>query len=148
MVNSPSVMAGYLDGEKGYVVKEDKVWIKTGDLGYLDKDGFLFILDRKKRSIKISAINIFPSEIENLAKTHPEVDEACAVPYHYNDKTYIKLFISLKNKEANKEKIKRELFSMCEKNLIKYSWPRIIEFIDEMPRTNFGKVDYKKFEMI
>ena len=148
VVNSPSVMAGYLDGEKGYVVKEDKVWIKTGDLGYLDKDGFLFILDRKKRSIKISAINIFPSEIENLAKTHPEVDEACAVPYHYNDKTYIKLFISLKNKEANKEKIKRELFSMCEKNLIKYSWPRIIEFIDEMPRTNFGKVDYKKFEMI
>lgn len=147
VVNSPSVMEGYLD-DLGYVVKDDKIWVKTGDLGYMDKEGFLFILDRKKRSIKINAINIFPSEIENLVKTHPDVDEACAVPYHYNEKTYIKLYVSLKIKEFNKEKIKRELFDLCFKNLIKYSWPRLIEIIDEMPRTSFGKVDYKKFEIL
>ena len=147
VVNSSSVMKGYLDGD-GFVQKNDKIWIKTGDLGYLDEEGFLFILDRKKRSIKISAVNIFPSEIEDVAKNHPDVDEACAVAYHYKEKVYIKLYVTLKDDQLNKEKIKREIFALCEKKLIKYSWPRLIEIIDEMPRTNFGKVDYKKFEML
>ena len=147
VVNSPSVMKGYLDGD-GFVQRNDKIWIKTGDLGYLDEEGFLFILDRKKRSIKISAVNIFPSEIEDVAKNHPDVDEACAVAYHYKEKVYIKLYVTLKDDQLNKEKIKREIFALCEKKLIKYSWPRLIEIIDEMPRTNFGKVDYKKFEML
>ena len=147
VVCSPSAMQGYLD-DYGFVVKDDKIWVKTGDIGYMDKDGYLFILDRKKRSIKINAINIFPSEIENIVKSHPEVDEACAIPYHFDEKTYIKLYVSLKTLDLNKEKIKREIFDICKKNLIKYSWPKIIEFIDEMPRTNFGKVDFKKFEKI
>lgn len=148
VVNSPSVMKGYLNGCKGFVVKENKKWVKTGDVGYLDKDGFLFILDRKKRSIKISAINVFPSEIENLVKQNENVDEACAVPYHYNEKTYIKLYITLKNKEINLEKLKKDIMLLCQKNLIKYSLPRMIEIIDEMPRTPLGKVDFKKFERV
>ena len=148
VVHSPAVMKGYLDGDQGYVVKDDKIWVKTGDLGYLDKDGYLYILDRKKRSIKISAVNIFPSEIETVAKSYKDVDEACAVPYHYNEKVYIKLYLTLKNKEANQEKVKQEVLDLCKKKLIKYSWPRVIEIIDDMPRTKFGKIDYKKFEMI
>lgn len=147
VVHSPCIMKGYLD-DKGYVTKDGKKWIKTGDLGYLDEEGFLFILDRKKRSIKISAVNVFPSEIENLVKKHENVDEACAVPYHFNEKTYIKLYVTLKNKEVNQDKTCKELLSLCEKNLIKYSVPRVVEFIDEMPRTNFGKVDYKKFDIM
>ena len=148
VVNSPSVMKGYLNGCKGFVVKDGKKWVKTGDLGYLDKDGFLFILDRKKRSIKISAINVFPSEIESLVKQNEFVDEACAVPYHYNEKTYIKLYITVKDQEINKEKLKRDLMILCQKNLIKYSLPKMIEIIDEMPRTPLGKVDFKKFQRV
>ena len=151
-VGSPSVMKGYLNEVNGFVHKEGIKWIKTGDMGYMDEDGYLYILDRRKRSIKINAINVFPAEIENLVKKLEDVDEACAVPYHYNEKTYIKLYITLKNKEISndkvkEEKLKRDILTLCKKKLIKYSVPRLIEIIDVMPRTAFGKVDFKKLEM-
>lgn len=146
-VGSPSVMKGYLNEVNGFVHKEGIKWVKTGDMGYMDEDGYLYILDRRKRSIKINAINVFPSEIENLVKKLEYIDEACAVPYHYNEKTYIKLYITLKDKEVAEERAKKEILSLCKKNLIKYSVPRLIEIIDAMPRTNFGKIDFKKFEL-
>ena len=104
-------------------------------------------MDRRKRSIKINAINVFPSEIETLVKQIEVIDEACAVPYHYNDKTYIKLYITLKDKTYNKEIVKRDILNLCRKNLMKYSVPRMIEVIDAMPRTNFGKIDFKNLEI-
>ena len=146
-VGSPSVMRGYLNETNGFVHRDGMKWVKTGDLGYMDEDGFLYILDRRKRSIKINAINIFPSEIENLVKKFDFIDEACAVPYHYNDKTYIKLYITIKDASTGEEKIKREIITLCKKNLIKYAVPRLIEVLDAMPRTNFGKVDFKKLEI-
>ena len=69
------------------------------------------------------------------------------MPYHYNEKTYIKLYITLKDKEVVEERVKKEILTLCKKNLIKYSVPRLIEIIDAMPRTNFGKIDFKKFEL-
>lgn len=90
---------------------------------------------------------MFPSEIETLVKQIDMIDETCAVPYHYNDKTYIKLYVTLKDKTYNKEVIKREILDLCRKNLIKYSVPRMIEIIDIMPRTSFGKIDFKNLEL-
>lgn len=148
VVQSPSVMKYYVEDQDGYIEKDGKKWIRTGDLGYLDDEGFLYVLDRKKRSMKINAVNVFPSEVESVAKQHSAVDEACAVFYHYNEKTYIKLYITLKEPVANEEKLKREIISLCEKHLLKYSVPRLVEIIDQMPRTNMGKIDYKKFNII
>ena len=105
-VCSPAAMKGYLDENNGFVHIGEKLWIKTGDMGYLDEDGFLFILDRRKRSIKINAINIFPSEVEGVAKQNDNVDEACAIAYHYKEKTFIKLYITLKDQTVNHEKLK------------------------------------------
>lgn len=146
-VCSPSVMKGYLNEVNGFVHKGEEKWVKTGDMGYMDEDGFLYIMDRRKRSIKINAINVFPSEIENLVKQIGAIDEACAVPYHYNDKTYIKLYITLADKSYNQELLKKEIINLCKKNLIKYSVPRMIEIIEAMPRTNFGKIDFKNLEL-
>lgn len=146
-IGSPSVMRGYLNEVNGFVHKEGIKWVKTGDMGYMDEDGYLYILDRRKRSIKINAINVFPSEIENLVKKLDYIDEACAVPYHYNEKTYIKLYITMKDKEIAEERVKREILTLCKKNLIKYSVPRVIEIVEEMPRTKFGKIDFKKLEL-
>ena len=144
---SPSVMKGYLNEINGFVHKGKEKWVKTGDMGYMDEDGYLYIMDRRKRSIKINALNVFPSEIETLVKQIDMIDETCAVPYHYNDKTYIKLYVTLKDKTYNKEVIKREILALCRKNLIKYSVPRMIEIIDIMPRTSFGKIDFKNLEL-
>lgn len=146
-VNSPSSMKSYLT-EDGFTIKDGKKWIKTGDIGYLDKEGFLFVLDRKKRSIKINAINVFPAEIEELVKTLDYVDEACAVPYSYNGKNFIRLYITKKDTPLNDNRIKKELITLCKKNLIKYSVPREVRILDKMPRTNLGKVDYKKVGML
>lgn len=144
---SPSVMKGYLNEINGFVHKGKEKWVKTGDMGYMDEDGYLYIMDRRKRSIKINALNVFPSEIETLVKQIDVIDETCAVPYHYNDKTYIKLYVTLKDKTYNKEVVKREILDLCRKNLIKYSVPRMIEIIDIMPRTSFGKIDFKNLEL-
>ena len=150
VINSPSCMKGYLNESNCFVFKGKEKWIKTGDLGYLDNDSFLYILDRRKRSIKINAINIFPSEIESLVKELNYIDEACAVPYHYNERIYIKLYVTLSDKNIlenkSEDKIKKEIFLLCQSKLIKYSVPKSIEIIDEMPRTNFGKIDFIKFE--
>ena len=149
VVQSPSVMKYYIDDKDGFVIKDNEKWIRTGDVGYMDCDGYLYVLDRKKRSVKINAINVFPAEVETVAKQHKLVDEACAVFYHYNEKTYIKLYVTLKKTTSiNEEKLKKEIIVLCEKNLMKYSVPRLVEIIDEMPRTNMGKIDYKKFNII
>ena len=146
-VCSPSMMKGYLNEKNGFVKKQKEKWIKTGDMGYLDKDDFLYVLDRRKRSIKINAINIFPSEIETLVKQNQKVDEACAVSYHYKEKTFFKLYITLKDSMVDHEKLINSLTNLCRKHLIKYAVPYSIEIIDKMPRTSFGKIDYKKFEI-
>ena len=146
-VASPSMMNCYSDGT-GIEIIDGEKWINTGDVGYLDNEGFLFIVDRAKRTIKISAINIFPSEIEEVALKHELVKEACAVPYHYNDKTYIKLFVTLKTTDCKTSKIQNQVINLIKHNLIKYATPREVVIIDSMPMTQLGKIDYKKLEMM
>ncbi len=150
VIDSPSMMTEYLDKEQGqgFAIKNKKKYIKTGDMGYLDEDGFLFIVDRKKRSIKISAVNVFPAEIEKVVKELSIVEEACAVSYHYNEKTYIRLYISLNDNQLNKNKAQKEILEQCQNKLLKYSIPREVIFVDELPRTNMGKVDYKKLQNV
>ena len=145
VVSSPSIMTCYEDGS-GIVEKDGKKWIRTGDLGYLDEENFLFVVERIKRTIKISAINIFPSEIENVAVENEAVKDACAVPYYYNYKTYIRLFITLKNSACEPAKIANQVKKSIKAKLIKYATPRDVIVIDQMPLTQMGKIDFKKLE--
>lgn len=147
VIVSDCAMKGYVGDDTGVIEKNGKKYVKTGDLGILDDEGYLFVYDRKKRSVKISAVNVFPSEIEDVVKQLPVVDEACAVGYHYNEKAYIKLFVTLTDPAADKHAVKKQIIEHCEKHLIKYSVPKVIEIIDEMPRTNIGKIDYKKLSI-
>ncbi len=145
-ISTDALMSGYED-ESGLVEKDGRLFIKTGDLGYLDEDGFLFVLERKKRTIKISAVNVFPSEIEDVAKRHEAVKEACAVSYHYNEKTYIKLYLTLK-KEFKQSRLFREMRELIGQNLIRYAIPKEVIVLNEMPRTPLGKINYKKLEVM
>ncbi len=144
-VSSPSIMTCYEDGS-GITETRGKKWIKTGDLGYLDEEGYLFVIERIKRTIKISAINVFPSEIEGVAQEHEFVREACAVPYYYNYKTYIRLFISLNNPTCNATLVANQVKKMIKEKLIKYATPREVIVLDNLPRTQMAKIDYKKLE--
>ncbi|MCH5152863.1 MAG: acyl--CoA ligase [Clostridiales bacterium] len=141
VVSGNGVMSGYIEGEDCLVDKEGKTWVKTGDVGYLD-DGYLHIVDRKKRSLKIAAVNVFPAQIEECVKKLDFISEACAVGVKVDGKQYVKVFVTLKQ-PTGYETVKREVTNICKQNLIQYAVPYFVEVIDEMPRTDFGKIDYK-----
>ena len=144
VVSGNGVMSGYLEGDDCLVHKNGKTWVKTGDVGYLD-DGYLHIVDRKKRLLKIAAVNVFPSQIEECVKQLDFVSEACAVGVKVDGKQFVKVFVTLKN-PTDCETVKREVINICKQNLIRYAVPSFVEVIDQMPRTDFGKVNYKDLE--
>ena len=144
VISGNGVMSGYIEGEDCLVQKAGKTWVKTGDLGYLN-DGYLHIVDRKKRSLKIAAVNVFPAQIEECVKRLDFVSEACAVGVKVHGKQFVKVFVTLK-RPMDSDTVKREVINICKQNLIRYAVPHFVEVINEMPRTPLGKVDYRQFE--
>lgn len=138
-------MQGYLEGENCIAEKDGKSWVLTGDVGYMDEQGFVYVVDRKKRSLKIAAVNVFPSQVEACVKQLDFVDEACAVGYMHNEKQFVKVFVTLKT-PTDAETVRRKVTEICQANLIPYSVPKFVEVISEMPRTPLGKIDYKALE--
>lgn len=137
------LMSGYLDGSEPFVKNGE--WLKTGDVGYVDKDGFLYIVDRKKRVVKIAAVNVFPSEIEECIGGLPFVSEACVVGTKVNGKQYLKAFVTLRE-PMDKQVVTNQVIQRCRDNLIRYSVPTFVEILDVMPRTKLAKIDYKQLE--
>lgn len=138
-------MQGYLEGDNCLVERNGKTWVLTGDIGYMDEQGFVFVIDRKKRSLKIAAVNVFPSQVEACVKQLDFVDEACAVGHLHNEKQFVKVFVTLKT-PTDEEYVRRKVTEICQANLIPYSVPRFVEVISEMPRTPLGKIDYKALQ--
>ncbi len=147
-VCNDSIMNGYLpDGEVTesgiYTDKDGKQWIHTGDMGYVDEDGFVFFTGRKKRIIIISAYNIYPYTIEQKVMTLPFIDEACAVQGYGDDKKpLVKLCVTLKDKTMNEDDAKAKILEFCQNNLNSFSVPRKIVIMDAMPRTKMAKLDF------
>ena len=152
VISGPTIMAGYLteDGpeDAGLYTDENGVkWVRSGDLGYKDDDGFFFFAGRKKRLIIISGYNVYPVDIENLMDTLPFIKESCAVRGTKDGKPFIKLYVSL-TENGDKEDYKRQIIETCEKNLSKFSVPRDIEFLDELPHTPLEKVDFMALQKL
>ena len=137
-VRGPQVMQGYWQNEEATAEAIDENgFFRTGDIGTLDKDGFLEIVDRKKDMILVSGFNVYPNEIEDVVSLHPDIVEAACVSVP-DKKTGegVKLFV-VKNNQSLTEK---EIIAHCKENLTAYKVPKQIEFIDELPKTNVGKV--------
>ena len=137
-VRGPQVMKGYWQNEEATAEAiDEKGFFRTGDIGTLDKDGFLEIVDRKKDMILVSGFNVYPNEIEDVVSLHPDIVEAACVSVP-DKKTGegVKLFV-VKNNQSLTEK---EIIAHCKENLTAYKVPKQIVFIDELPKTNVGKV--------
>ena len=147
-ISSPTVMKGYLNDteatEKTFLDYDGKRWLKTGDLGYVDNDGFIFILQRLKRIIKVSGVPVFPAEIERLVNTLKDVDECCAVGIEHKLKgKVIKLYVKSSTEPT---KLKKTVKEFCRQKLDKWSCPKAVEVLPELPKTLMAKTDYRLLE--
>lgn len=137
-VQGPQVMKGYwnLPEETQKTIDADG-WIRTGDVAVLQDDGYIRIVDRKKDLIIVSGFNVYPNEIEDVVTGHPDVVEAAAVGIpDDNAGEAIKLFVVSRNPELDAETLR----AWCKKELTGYKVPKFVEFRDELPKTNVGKV--------
>ncbi len=149
-VTGDSIMNGYLQDDiirdSGiYTDKNGTDWIRTGDMGYMDEDGFVYFAGRIKRIIIISGYNIYPATIEEKVDTLDYINEVCAVQgYDEKGKPLVKLVVSLKDRNADEEKVKADLKAFCEANLESISVPRKYEIMELLPRTKMDKIDFMK----
>ena len=128
-----------------YTDENGKNWVRTGDMGYVDEEGFVFFSGRKKRIIIISGYNIYPATIEQKLEKLEYLNEVCAVQgYNEEGKPDVKLCVSLKDPDADKEAIEKELLEYCRQNMEAYTCPRRVEFHELLPRTKMEKIDFVK----
>ena len=122
-------------------------WVYTGDLGYMDNEGFIYFKGRSKRMIVSSGYNIYPAQLENIIDAHEDVLMSCCigVPDSYKMQK-VKAFVTLKPGIEANDAEKEKILAHCRKHLAKYEMPYDIEFKDDMPKTLVGKVAYRVLE--
>ena len=132
----PQVMSGYWQKDNAGVFFH-KEWFRTGDIGFMDADGFFKIVDRKKDMIKVSGFNVFPNEIENVIAAHPKVLEVAAIGVpDARSGEVIKVFIVKRDQSLSEDELKE----YCHANLTNYKVPKYFVFRTELPKTNVGKI--------
>ena len=122
-------------------------WVYTGDLGFMDEEGFVYFRQRIKRMIITAGYNVYPSQVENIIDAHPSVLMSCVIgvrdPYKMEK---VKAFVVLRPGVEPSAKVKKEIMDYCRQHIAKYALPYAIEFRDELPKTLVGKVAYRKLE--
>ncbi len=152
ILSGPTVMKGYLNNpeETKKVLKtgkDSKTWLYTGDLGHIDKDGYVYFHQRLKRMIITSGYNVYPSQVEKAIEAHPAVDYCCVIGIKdaYRMER-IKSYVVLKNGIEAAEELKIDIKNHCKQHIAGYAIPKEIEFRKELPKTLVGKVAYRKLE--
>ena len=151
-LSGPTVMLGYLDQpeETAHTLRrhgDGRLWLHTGDLGCMDRDGFIYFRQRIKRMIISSGYNIYPSQLENVFDAHEKVLMSCIIgvpdPYKIEKvKAFVQLMPGVPQTQATRE----ELMAYAREHIAKYALPYDVEFRDALPRTLVGKVAYKQLE--
>ena len=157
-IQSPSRMIGYLDNEEATSElfkkhPDGSEWLHTGDLGYIDEDGFLYLAGRMKRVILTTkdgvAYKVFPNIPERVLASHKSVEQSCIVGAKNGDDDVLRAYVVLKTEDRDKTAdIEPELRRICNEELPSYSRPTFYMFLDKLPLTAAGKVDYRALEKI
>jgi long-chain acyl-CoA synthetase len=138
-VKGPGIVPGYWGKpeETAHAIRDG--WLFTGDVGTMDEDGWFYILDRKKDMIIASGFKVWPREVEDVLYQHPAVREAAVVgvPDEYRGET-VKAFVALRDEFKGKVSAE-ELIGFCKERMAAYKYPRMVEFVDEVPKTLTGK---------
>jgi long-chain acyl-CoA synthetase len=140
-VRGPQIMLGYLGrpGATREVLRDG--WLYTGDIGYLDREGDLFLVDRKKDMIIVGGYNVYPRQVDELLFKHPAIAEAGTVGQP--DARLGEVLVAFVVLKPDVTLTEAELFEYCRANLVKYKRPVAVHFLDQLPRTNAKKIDKK-----
>ena len=152
VLSGPAIMKGYMNNPEETaktlrVHADGRTWCYTGDLGMMDKEGFVYFRGRAKRMIVSSGYNIYPAQMENILDANKMVQRSCVIgiPDAYRMHK-VKAFIVLKAGYEPTEETKLRIMAYCKKNVARYAMPYDIEFRDELPLTLIGKVAYRELE--
>ncbi|MCR5399364.1 MAG: acyl--CoA ligase [Lachnospiraceae bacterium] len=160
-ISGPTIMQGYYrkEEETAEIIREHadgKKWLHTGDLGHISEDGIIFVTGRIKRIIMTkgsdgNVTKMFPDRIEKAIHRHDSVEISCVIGVPDKERiNYPKAFVTIKKSDsdkASKEHIKTEILDICKQSLPDYMVPNEIEFLENMPRTSLGKIDYRALEI-
>ncbi len=151
-ISGPTVMMGYLNNleetiQTLQIHKDGRPWLHTGDIGSMDKEGFVYFKQRVKRIIISNGYNLYPSYIETIINSHPDVFTSTVIGIPHPKKVQVaKAYIVLKDGVNASKDIEKSIRLYCEKNLAKYSLPAVYEFRNSLPKTLVGKVAYRELE--
>ncbi len=145
-IRGPQLMQGYYKKPEETANALRDGWLYSGDIGFLDQDGHLTIIDRKKDMIVAGGYNIYPKEIDEVLYDHPKVVEACAVgvPDEYRGET-VKAFVVVKPGE---ELTQEEVIAYCRERLSAYKVPRQVEFLESLPKSAVGKILRRELRLL
>jgi len=152
VLKGPTVMLGYLNNEKETAQTLKKrsdgdVWLYTGDLGCMDKDGYIYFRQRIKRMIITNGYNVYPGQLENIIDALPEVSYSCVIGVKDPRRMQrVKAFIVLRDGVVGDEACKERIMEQLRVHVAAYALPKEIVFRDELPKTLVGKVAYRKLE--
>ncbi|OUM84140.1 MAG: long-chain fatty acid--CoA ligase [Bacillus thermozeamaize] len=144
VVSGPQVMKGYWnkpeETEKAFVTIDGKRFLRTGDIGRYDEEGYFFIVDRAKRMINASGFKVWPTEVESVLYKHPAVAEACVVatPDERRGEN-VKAFVVLRPEYEGKV-TEEDIIQWSREQMAAYKYPRVVEFIKELPKSGSGKI--------
>lgn len=138
IVRGENITPGYFQNEEATRAAIRDGWLYTGDIARIDEDGYLFIVDRKKDLIIRGGFNIYPRDIEEVLSGHPAVGEVAVVgaPSPQMGEEVVAFVVPRDNAEVQEE----ELIAYCQTKLAKYKTPRMIMFVDALPRNGVGKI--------
>ena len=150
IVSGPQVMQGYWNNpgatQDAFIERDGKRFLRTGDIGMVDEDGYFFMVDRLKRMINASGFKVWPAEVEALMYHHPAIREACiiAAPDAKRGET-VKAVVVLK--EAYRGKVsEQDIIDWAHENMAAYKSPRLVEFRDALPKSGSGKVMWREMQ--
>ena len=152
IIAGPTLMLEYIDApeENAKTLRTDEngtLWMFSGDMGYMDEEGFVYFKQRIKRLIVTSGYNVYPTHVENILDKHEAVDYSCAIGVKDSYKMQkIRAYIVLKDGYEASDETKNKILEHCKEYLDRFEWPKEIIFRDELPKTLVGKVAYRLLE--
>jgi len=148
--SGPSLFDGYYGKEQetreSFINIDGKSYLRSGDIGFMDEEGFFFVVDRLKRMINRSGFKVWPLEVENVIYRMPEIKECCVISSRDSRVgEEVKAFIVLKPGYEGKI-TEKDIVKHCKEHLADYKYPRIIEFVEDIPKTGSGKIDWRTLQ--